>query len=182
MFRVTHTRATMTATTGLVHISLFSSRNVPFQALLLRKGFSTHAAALPAKQTVIMSGMQPTGRLHLGNYFGALQNWVYLQDRVHAAALSSGLTASAAEAQAQQQLFFSIVDLHAMTLPQQVSSACNCSSLVEMPFFSSFSFVFHATDIHTPTKLYFCLSSPPLTYAPILSHSVLWREPGGRAA
>jgi len=28
----------------------------------------------------ILSGMQPSGPLHLGNYFGALQNWVSLQD------------------------------------------------------------------------------------------------------
>ncbi|MBT5471410.1 MAG: tryptophan--tRNA ligase, partial [Nitrospina sp.] len=28
----------------------------------------------------ILSGMQPSGRLHLGNYFGALKNWVDLQD------------------------------------------------------------------------------------------------------
>ena len=28
---------------------------------------------------VIFSGMRPTGRLHLGNYLGALQNWVELQ-------------------------------------------------------------------------------------------------------
>jgi tryptophanyl-tRNA synthetase len=31
------------------------------------------------KQGVIFSGMRPTGRLHLGNYLGALQNWVELQ-------------------------------------------------------------------------------------------------------
>lgn len=29
---------------------------------------------------VIVSGMRPSGRLHLGNYIGALQNWVRLQD------------------------------------------------------------------------------------------------------
>ena len=28
----------------------------------------------------ILSGMRPTGRLHLGHYFGALQNWVRLQN------------------------------------------------------------------------------------------------------
>ena len=28
----------------------------------------------------IFSGMRPTGRLHIGNYLGALQNWVDLQD------------------------------------------------------------------------------------------------------
>jgi len=29
---------------------------------------------------IILSGMRPTGLLHLGNYFGALENWVKLQD------------------------------------------------------------------------------------------------------
>ncbi|HTS67854.1 MAG TPA: tryptophan--tRNA ligase, partial [Terriglobia bacterium] len=28
----------------------------------------------------ILSGMRPTGKLHLGNLVGALQNWVKLQD------------------------------------------------------------------------------------------------------
>ena len=34
----------------------------------------------PAKTGRILSGMRPTGRLHLGNYVGALENWVRLQD------------------------------------------------------------------------------------------------------
>ncbi len=42
-----------------------------------------------------MSGVQPTGNLHIGNYLGALVNWVGLQDRYDA--------------------YFSIVDLHALT-------------------------------------------------------------------
>ena len=33
-----------------------------------------------SKKGVILSGMRPTGLLHLGNYIGALQNWVALQD------------------------------------------------------------------------------------------------------
>lgn len=33
-----------------------------------------------ARRPRILSGMRPTGRLHLGNYLGALQNWVSLQD------------------------------------------------------------------------------------------------------
>jgi Tryptophanyl-tRNA synthetase len=32
-----------------------------------------------AKKTVL-SGMRPTGALHLGNYVGALRNWIKLQD------------------------------------------------------------------------------------------------------
>jgi tryptophanyl-tRNA synthetase len=36
----------------------------------------------PAKKSRprVLSGMRPTGKLHLGNYVGALQNWVKLQD------------------------------------------------------------------------------------------------------
>jgi tryptophanyl-tRNA synthetase len=29
----------------------------------------------------LLSGLRPTGRIHLGNYFGAIRNWVRLQDR-----------------------------------------------------------------------------------------------------
>ncbi|MEA4849341.1 MAG: tryptophan--tRNA ligase [Clostridiaceae bacterium] len=43
----------------------------------------------------IMSGMRPTGSLHLGNYFGALENWIRLQD--------------------EYECFFSIVQWHALT-------------------------------------------------------------------
>ena len=43
----------------------------------------------------VLSGMRPTGRLHLGNYMGALYNWVQLQH--------------------QYDCFFFIADLHALT-------------------------------------------------------------------
>lgn len=33
------------------------------------------------EQQVVLSGMRSTGKIHLGNYFGALKNWVELQDR-----------------------------------------------------------------------------------------------------
>jgi tryptophanyl-tRNA synthetase len=46
----------------------------------------------------IFSGAQPTGNLHIGNYLGALKNWVALQD--------------------EYESFFCIVNLHAVTLPQ----------------------------------------------------------------
>lgn len=44
---------------------------------------------------VILSGMRPTGRLHLGNYLGALQNWVALQQ--------------------EYQCIYTVVDIHALT-------------------------------------------------------------------
>jgi tryptophanyl-tRNA synthetase len=46
----------------------------------------------------ILSGMQPTGNLHLGNYLGALKNWVKLQDTA--------------------ECYYCVVDLHAITVPQ----------------------------------------------------------------
>jgi len=46
----------------------------------------------------IFSGAQPTGNLHIGNYLGALRNWVELQR--------------------DYESFFCIVNLHAITVPQ----------------------------------------------------------------
>jgi tryptophanyl-tRNA synthetase len=33
-----------------------------------------------SRKKVVLSGLRPTGRIHLGNYFGAIKNWVELQD------------------------------------------------------------------------------------------------------
>ena len=54
----------------------------------------------PSRDQVIFSGIQPTGVPHLGNYLGALQQWVKLQD----------------SAAPFTKLIFSIVDLHAITM------------------------------------------------------------------
>src|SRR6266568_117235 len=45
----------------------------------------------------VFSGIQPSGELHLGNYLGAVRNWVRLQD--------------------QHECLFCVVDLHAITQP-----------------------------------------------------------------
>jgi tryptophanyl-tRNA synthetase len=47
----------------------------------------------------IFSGIQPSGKLHLGNYLGAMRNWVRLQGEYEA--------------------IYCIVDLHAITVPQE---------------------------------------------------------------
>jgi tryptophanyl-tRNA synthetase len=46
----------------------------------------------------VFSGIQPSGNLHIGNYLGALQQWVAMQD--------------------EYDCFYCVVDLHAITLPQ----------------------------------------------------------------
>lgn len=47
--------------------------------------------------SVVLSGIQPSGTLHLGNYLGAIKEWVALQDN--------------------HKCFYCIVDLHAITVP-----------------------------------------------------------------
>ena len=32
----------------------------------------------------VVSGIQPTGNLHLGNYLGAIRNWAAMQDSLEA--------------------------------------------------------------------------------------------------
>lgn len=44
---------------------------------------------------IIFSGMRPTGKLHLGNYFGALENWMRLQE--------------------EYKCYYGVVDWHALT-------------------------------------------------------------------
>jgi tryptophanyl-tRNA synthetase len=53
----------------------------------------------------ILSGVQPTGNLHLGNYFGAIRNWVEIQD--------------------QFDNYFCVVDLHAITVPHNPATLAN---------------------------------------------------------
>ncbi|MGH9632445.1 MAG: tryptophan--tRNA ligase, partial [Bryobacteraceae bacterium] len=53
----------------------------------------------------VLSGVQPTGNLHIGNYLGALKNWVKIQY--------------------DYDSIFCIVDLHAITVyqkPEELSS------------------------------------------------------------
>ncbi|HEX9705090.1 MAG TPA: tryptophan--tRNA ligase [Gemmatimonadales bacterium] len=49
----------------------------------------------------VFSGIQPSGELHIGNYLGAVRNWVRLQD--------------------EHECLFAIVDLHALTQPYDLA-------------------------------------------------------------
>ncbi|HUD21963.1 MAG TPA: tryptophan--tRNA ligase [Acidobacteriaceae bacterium] len=51
----------------------------------------------------VLSGMRPTGKLHLGNYMGALKNWVDLQN------------ATRADGAPKYECYFFIADYHALT-------------------------------------------------------------------
>ncbi len=60
-------------------------------------------------QKRILSGMQPTNRLQLGNYLGALRNWVKMQD------------------EGTYECLYTIVDLHAITVKHDPSALANAS-------------------------------------------------------
>ncbi|CAH0557464.1 unnamed protein product [Brassicogethes aeneus] len=67
----------------------------------LNNGIRTFSSKPNAKVTYprrIFSGIQPTGQIHLGNYLGAIAQWVKMQDN-------------------NEDMLISIVDLHSMTLP-----------------------------------------------------------------
>ena len=51
------------------------------------------------ERKVVFSGVQPSGSLTIGNYIGAIRNWISLQD--------------------EYDCFYSIVDLHSITVPQE---------------------------------------------------------------
>ena len=53
-----------------------------------------------SEQKTVLSCIQPTGTIHLGNYFGAVQNWVNLQEKY--------------------KCHYGVVDYHAMTMPYNV--------------------------------------------------------------
>ncbi len=53
----------------------------------------------------VFSGVQPTGNLHLGNYLGAIRHWVKMQD--------------------EYECIYGIMDLHAITVPQNSENLRN---------------------------------------------------------
>jgi tryptophanyl-tRNA synthetase len=69
-------------------------------------------AAISSAKKRVLSGMRPTGKLHLGNYMGALANWVRLQD--------------------QYDCYFFIADWHALTTDYADTSQIAANTLEVM--------------------------------------------------
>ena len=91
----------------------------------------------------IFSGAQPTGNLHIGNYLGALKNWVNLQN--------------------EYESFFCIVNLHAITLPQDPQVLRQKTLDLARIYLASgidpnVSTIFIQSDVHEHTELTWILS------------------------
>lgn len=64
----------------------------------------------------ILSGVQPTGSLHLGNYLGAIRQWVEFQDNPP--------PSDDEDFEYKTENFFCVVDLHAITAPHDPAELC----------------------------------------------------------
>ena len=47
---------------------------------MVEGGYIHYICAMNSEKAIVMSGIRPTGYLHLGNYFGAMRNYVKLQE------------------------------------------------------------------------------------------------------
>lgn len=98
----------------------------------------------PSRKPRAFSGIQPSGNLHLGNYLGAIRNWVNQQD--------------------DYENIFSIVDLHALSLPttregmqQNIRNLAN--ALLASGIDPSKSILFVQSDVREHAELSWMLSS-----------------------
>ncbi len=92
----------------------------------------------------IFSGIQPTGRKHLGNYIGALVQWVALQERGEA--------------------IYCLVDLHAMSVPWEPAGLREAvydtaATLLAAGLDPDRCIFFRQGDVHEHTELTWMLSS-----------------------
>jgi tryptophanyl-tRNA synthetase len=100
---------------------------------MMRPGFSR-----------IVSGIQPTGNLHLGNYLGAIKNWVHMQD------------------DPGEKLYF-LADLHALSLPHvpsELSSGTRemAAALVACGIDTEKSILFNQARVPAHSELQWLLS------------------------
>jgi hypothetical protein len=86
----------------------------------------------------ILSGVQPTGSLHLGNYLGAIRQWVDFQNAPNEIDEEQNI-------EYQTENFFCVVDLHAITMPhdaQQLEESTLASAALYLAAGKSFHLSF----------------------------------------
>ncbi len=91
----------------------------------------------------ILSGVQPTGNLHLGNYLGAIRHWVKLQQ--------------------EAECLYMLADLHAITVPQEpdklrASVRESAAALIACGIDPEKSAIFHQSAVSAHAELAWILS------------------------
>ena len=132
-----------------------------------KTGLPKHRRDLTTSTTepkkTIFSGIQPTGIPHLGNYLGALRQWVKLQD----------------EAEPDTTLIYSLVDLHAITIRQDPDQLRqwkreSLAMLLAIGINPARSIVFHQSDVPAHAELMWILSCQASTG--YLSRMTQWKD------
>lgn len=97
----------------------------------------------------ILSCMQPTNKLQLGNYLGALRNWVALQD------------------EGENECLYGVVDLHAITVPHKPEELINATRETAAAYIAagvdparSYIFVQSAVPAHSQLQWLFATQTP----------------------
>ncbi|KAK3333502.1 hypothetical protein B0T19DRAFT_418270 [Cercophora scortea] len=117
----------------------------------------------PPPPKVIFSGIQPTGVPHLGNYLGALKQWKRMQD----------------EAEPGTTLLFSIVDLHAITMPRRQGTLAQgkremLAALLAVGLDPQRSIIFYQSTVPAHSELQWILScTASMGY---LSRMTQWKD------
>ena len=111
----------------------------------------------------VLSGVQPTGNLHLGNYLGAIKNWVKMQN--------------------EHKCLFCIVDLHAITVPQDPLELLNntrntAAAYIACGIDPKTSVIFHQSSVPEHSELAWLLSTmTPLGW---LNRMTQFKEKAGK--
>ncbi|XP_039293440.1 tryptophan--tRNA ligase, mitochondrial [Nilaparvata lugens] len=141
-----------------------SSVGRTLQNVFKNRSFSSRCFSTVEKEekweTRIFSGVQPTGAIHIGNYFGAIEKWVALQDEGN-------------------RTIYSIVDLHSITLPQdpmelRANILLMTATLIACGIDPKKSIIFQQSKVHQHTELFWVLSS--LSTMARLSHLPQYKE------
>ena len=97
---------------------------------------------MPKKR--VLSGMRPTGRLHLGHYFGALKNWISIQE--------------------EYDCFYMVADWHALTTDYADTDGLKNNSLemvvdwLTVGIDPDKSVIFRQSDVPEHSELFLLLS------------------------
>ncbi|XP_023692939.2 tryptophan--tRNA ligase, mitochondrial isoform X2 [Paramormyrops kingsleyae] len=142
----------MRSVIGLIQQLKVMRRSISIAAQTLNKHSS-----IPAVR--VFSGIQPTGVPHLGNYLGALESWVGLQENY-------------------SSILYSIVDLHSITVPQDPAQLRKnildvTASLLACGIDPSRAILFQQSQVSEHAELCWILGC--LTSMPRLRHLPQWK-------
>ncbi|MBU6236130.1 MAG: tryptophan--tRNA ligase, partial [Alphaproteobacteria bacterium] len=112
----------------------------------------------------IFSGMQPTNRLHLGNYLGALRNWVKMQNE-------------------DNECIYCVVDLHAITMPYEAEGLAKATREIAAAYIAAGvdpkrSIIFPQSAVTAHAELNWLLST--MTQIGKLDRMTQFKDKGGK--